>query len=138
MLDDVTREARCFCGDLTLTLKGEPLYVSSCACTRCQRRTGAFFGVTVYARPEQVEAGSGATQTFKPPYGSTTFHRCARCGTSMWWAPDGEDDWVGLAGGCFAGQDLPAPQRMVYTATKHPYVCVPDGVPTYEDGPPED
>src|SRR5688572_26405267 len=135
MQDDVTREARCFCGDLKLTVKGEPSFVSSCACTRCQRRTGAFYGVTVYVRPGQIVARSGATQTF--PAGSSTLHRCARCGTSLWWAFDWDDDLIGVAGGCFAGQDLPSPQRMVFTATKHPYVCVPEGVPTYEDGPPE-
>jgi len=136
MQDDVTREARCFCGDLTLAVRGDPLFVSSCACTRCQRRTGAFYGVTVYVRPSQIVARSGATDTCNVS-GATVFHRCARCGTSMWWVPEGEDDIVGVAGGCFAGQDLPSPQRMVYTATKHPYVCVPDGVPTWEDGPPE-
>ena len=48
MQDDVTREGRCWCGDLSVTIKGDPFYVSSCACTRCQRRTGAFYGVTVY------------------------------------------------------------------------------------------
>ena len=137
MQGDVTREARCWCGDLRLTLKGDPFYVSSCACTRCQRRTGGFFGVTVYARPEQIAARSGETQTFKLPDGSTTFHRCARCGTNLWWVPDEEDDVIGLAGGCFVGQNLPAPQRMVYTATRHPWVCVPEGLPEYEDAAPE-
>ena len=137
MHDDVTREARCFCGGLTLTLKGDPIFVSSCACTRCQRRTGAFYGVTVYVRPEQVVATSGEAQTFQLDGATTTFHRCARCGTSMWWVPEGADDILGVAGGCLVGQDLPSPQRMVYTATKHPWVCVPEGLPTWEDGPPE-
>src|SRR5690349_14728667 len=118
MQDEVTREARCFCGDLKLTLKGDPFFVSSCACTRCQRRTGAFYGVTVYVRPEQIVARSGETHTCNVS-GSTVFHRCARCGANMWWVPEGEDDVVGLAGGCFAGQNLPSPQRMVFTESKH-------------------
>jgi hypothetical protein len=136
MQDDVTREARCFCGGLTLTLRGDPVFVSSCACTRCQRRTGAFYGVTVYVRPDQIVARQGETHTCNVS-GSTVFHRCAHCGTSMWWVPEGADDVVGVAGGCFAGQDLPSPHRMVFTATAHPYVCVPDGVPTWDDAEPE-
>jgi len=130
------RQAACVCGQLRLSLKGEPLYVSSCCCTRCQRRTGGFFGVTVYARPDQVVAGSGRTQTFHLPDGSTTFHRCADCGTNLWWVPDDVDDVIGLAGGCFVGQDLPAPQRMVWVEHKHPFVQVPTGLPTF-DGPPD-
>jgi hypothetical protein len=137
MQDLVTRTARCWCGDLAATLEGEPFYVSSCACTRCQRRTGSFFGVTVYYRPQQMVARSGATDTFHLPDGSTTFHRCARCGSNVWWVPDEEDDVIGVAGGCLVGQDLPSPQRLVFAATKHPYVQVPPGVPVYDDAAPE-
>lgn len=129
MADDVTRAARCFCGDLQLTIRGDPVFVSSCACTRCQRRTGAFYGVTVYVRPAQITARSGATHTFRLDGATTTFHRCARCGTSLWWVPDVDEDVVGVAGGAFAGEDLPAPQRMVFTASAHPFVCVPPGTP---------
>ncbi|MBA4012679.1 MAG: aldehyde-activating protein [Phenylobacterium sp.] len=137
MTHQMTRMGRCFCGDLSVTIAGDPLLVSSCACTRCQRRTGSFFGVTVYVRPDQIVARTGTSDTFQAPGATTTFHRCARCGTSLWWVPDDEDDIVGMAGGCFAGQDLPAPQRMVHTATRHPFVCTPPGLPEHEDGPPE-
>jgi hypothetical protein len=137
MTDLVTRTARCFCGDLSATIQGEPVLVSSCACTRCQRRTGSFFGVTVYVRPDQIVSRTGETHEFQLSETSAIIRRCARCASSLWWTLPGEDDIVGLAGGCFAGQDLPAPQRMVFTATRHPFVCVPPGLPEYEDGPPE-
>jgi hypothetical protein len=133
-----TRTAACFCGDLAVTLEGEPLLVSSCCCTRCQRRTGAFFGVTVYFRPAQMVARTGEERTFRRDDATTTFHFCVRCGTSVWYAPDDPaEDVIGVSGGCFADPTLPSPMRMVFTATKHPYVRPPPGVPTYEDGPPE-
>jgi hypothetical protein len=114
------------------------MLVSSCCCTRCQRRTGGFFGVTAYFHPSQMVARQGEASTFQRSEGSATFHFCPRCGSNVWWLfPDEEDDVIGVAGGCFADPELPSPVRMVFTATKHPYVRPPPGVPTYEDGPPE-
>jgi hypothetical protein len=135
MPEPVVREARCACGELSITMEGEPLLVSSCCCTRCQRRTGALFGVTVYFRPDQMIARQGSWVTFHRPDGSTTFHFCPRCGSSLWWAPDQDDDVIGVAGGCFADPTLPSPQRMVFTRHKHPYVRPPDEVPLHEDAP---
>ena len=40
-----TRHAACSCGQLRLTVEGEPVRVSICHCLACQRRTGSVFGV---------------------------------------------------------------------------------------------
>jgi hypothetical protein len=136
MTQAVERVAECRCGALAVTMRGEPVLVSSCCCTRCQRRTGAFFGVTVYFHPGQMVAHRGNPQTYRPA-GSATFRFCGACGSSLWWAFDDDDDVLGVSGGCFADPTLPSPQRMVFTSTKHPYVQPPPGVPTYEDAAPE-
>ena len=133
----VEREAGCWCGDFAVTLRGEPVMVSSCCCTRCQRRTGSFVGVTVYFHPSQMVARRGESATFHHPDGSTTFHFCPRCGGNIWWGPFEEDDVIGVAGGAFADKTLPSPQRMVWTENRHPFVCTPEGVPTFEGPPPE-
>ena len=133
-----TREACCACGDLKLTLEGAPMLVSACCCTRCQRRTGSFFGVTAYFRPDQLVRREGEAKAFHRPDGTTSFDFCPRCGSSLWWTPDmgeGEDDVIGVAGGAFADPTLPGPHRMTHTATGHPFVTSPRGIPTYEDGP---
>jgi hypothetical protein len=132
-----TRTARCRCGEFTLTLEGDPFRVSSCACTRCQRRTGAFFGVTAYFRPDQLTANAGASVSFHPADGETTFHFCPRCGSTLWWRPDDAEDVIGVAGGSFIDPALPSPIRMVFCATRHPYVRVPEGVAEYPDAPPD-
>ena len=36
-----TRRAACSCGQLHLTIEGEPSRISMCHCLECQRRTGA-------------------------------------------------------------------------------------------------
>ena len=131
-----TRDARCACGDFRLTLAGEPMLVSACCCTRCQRRTGSFFGVTVYYRPDQLTASTGESRAFHRPDGETTFHFCPRCGSSLMWIPDDEDMVIGVAGGAFADPTLPGPHRITHRATGHPFVPAPEGVPVYPDAPP--
>lgn len=135
MTATIEREASCWCGDLGVTLRGEPMLVSSCCCTRCQRRTGSFFGVTVYFHPDQMVARRGTPATFHLPEGAAEFHFCSRCGSNIWWRPFDEDDVIGVAGGAFADPTLPGPQRMVWTGKRHPFVCVPAGVPEFVEGP---
>ena len=111
---------------------------SICCCTRCQRRTGSFFGVTSYFRPSQVEARTGGEKTFHLPEGETTFHLCPQCGTSLWYEPDDASaDMIGVSGGCFTDKTLPSPVRMVQTVNRHPFVRTPPGTPEYEEWPPE-
>ena len=131
-MPEIVRAARCACGDMRLGLSGEPLFVSSCCCTRCQRRTGSFFGVTVYYRPAQMIERSGPEAIFRPVGATTGFRFCPRCGTTLWWAPDDDDENViGVAGGAFADVSLPAPRRMVHAEHRHPFVRPPDGLPIY-------
>ena len=130
-----TREASCACGDFRLTLEGEPMLVSACCCTRCQRRTGSFFGVTAYFRPEQLTARSGESRTFQRE-GGAAIHFCPRCGSSLLWFLQDEETVIGIAGGAFADPTLPGPHRISHRATGHPFVQAPPGVPVYEDGPP--
>jgi hypothetical protein len=131
-------EAACACGAFRLTLEGEPMLVSTCCCTRCQRRTGSYFGVTAYFRPAQLVGQAGEAATFHRPDGSTTFHFCPTCGSSLLWVPDdAADDVIGVAGGAFADPALPGPHRMTHAATGHPFVTSPAGIPVYPDAPPD-
>jgi hypothetical protein len=49
-----TREATCHCGQLRLTVEGEPFNVSICSCLACQRRTGSAFGMQAGYKADQV------------------------------------------------------------------------------------
>jgi hypothetical protein len=48
-----TRRAACSCGQLYLTVEGEPSRVWMCHCLECQRRTGAVIGNLARFRREQ-------------------------------------------------------------------------------------
>jgi len=48
-----TRRAVCSCGQLHLTIDGEPSRISVCHCLECQRRTGAVISNQARLRREQ-------------------------------------------------------------------------------------
>jgi hypothetical protein len=49
-----TRHAACSCGQLHLTIDGEPARVSMCHCLECQRRTGAVISNQARFTPDQI------------------------------------------------------------------------------------
>jgi hypothetical protein len=62
--DDVMRTASCQCGQLSLTVEGEPALVSVCNCTRCQKRSGSAFAVSSRWNSSQVRDRSGKGLTY--------------------------------------------------------------------------
>ena len=51
----IERNGGCVCGSIRFKATGEPLRVTLCHCTWCQRRTGTAFGTEVVFNGEQVE-----------------------------------------------------------------------------------
>jgi hypothetical protein len=52
------RIAKCSCGNLTVTARGEPLDVYLCNCTACQRGTGTAFSYAAIF-PESAVSSAG-------------------------------------------------------------------------------
>jgi len=138
MSDPSLWEAACSCGDLQIRLRGDPNYVSSCCCQACQRRSGSLYGVTAFFAEDQVEGTEGTATEFHRIAESgngLTFHFCPRCGSSVWWKAEARPGSVCVAGGAFADTSFPAPQRMLWTEHRHPWICTPEGLPIFPKGP---
>jgi len=132
------RKAACACGDLSITLEGEPEMVSSCCCQQCQKRTGSFFGVTAFFLQEQIVARAGKDKTFQRVGESghpLIFHFCPECGATVYWYPLARPGKVAVAVGAFADADFPPPQRMIWTEHRHPWVRTPEGIKLYDKAP---
>jgi hypothetical protein len=56
-----TRRAACNCGQLRLTIEGDPARISLCHCLECQRRTGAVISNQARFRREQLTFAGQAT-----------------------------------------------------------------------------
>jgi hypothetical protein len=138
MTEGTVREATCCCGQLKIRLAGDPEYVSSCCCQACQRRSGSFFAVTAFFAEGQVVETVGERSDYRRIGESgkpLDFHFCPKCGSTVWWEPHARPGRVAVAAGMFADAAFPAPQRMIWTAHRHPWVVTPEGLPLYDRAP---
>ena len=55
------RKAACSCGQLQVTVRGDPTRVAMCHCLECQRRTGSTFGVQAFYPRAQVRLAKDAS-----------------------------------------------------------------------------
>ncbi|MFL5236938.1 MAG: GFA family protein [Rhizomicrobium sp.] len=118
-----TRTAHCACRQLRVEADGEPLLVSMCHCTECQRRTGSPFGVGAWYPTEKVRI-RGETKTFARPVEDRTVtnHFCPNCGGTMLWEASKREGLIAVAVGMFGNPDFPPPNRSIYEDTKHHWI----------------
>ena len=131
------RTATCYCGQLGIEVRGEPLGVGVCHCLACQRRTGSIFAaLAAFAAPYEV-FGIATEFVRTGDQGSKfRFHFCPICGTTLYHTEEGrEQSSVGVAVGAFADPDFPAPQDSVYECRRHAWVQLPAGIRSYETDP---
>ena len=130
----MTRTATCACGQLQVTVEGDPDRVLACNCRECQRRTGSVFGVSAYFRDAQVVAIEGETRTFSRASGGLRFDTrfCPSCGTSVLWRSSALPDHLAVAVGCFADLMFPPPAVVAWTAEQHPWVRFPESCRSFE------
>jgi hypothetical protein len=119
----LARLATCACGQFTVTCDGEPSKVSLCHCLDCQKRTGSSHGIAAFFPRAKVKP-SGEAKKFSRPSDSgfaVTFHFCPNCGSSVYWEAGRMPEMIGVAVGCFADPDFPAPSQAVYGQRRHPW-----------------
>jgi hypothetical protein len=126
-----SRNAACSCGQLHLTIEGEPSRISMCHCLACQRRTGAVLSNQARFNRDQITVvGKSSTWTRTAESGNTlTYHFCPVCGSTVYWDGTGFPGQVMVAIGSFADPDFPAPTIAVWEQTRHPWVSLPADVP---------
>lgn len=124
-----TRLASCSCGQLTAQVAGEPVRISICHCLACQRRTGSAFGEQArFSRNGVSISGASSEYVRTGDEGSrVTFHFCPRCGATVYYEPEGMEDFLVVPVGAFADPSFPAPRVSVYEARKHQWVVPPAG-----------
>ena len=119
------RRASCSCGNLSITLNGDPEWVLVCHCLECQKATGAPFGVSTYWPKSAVAEirGESSSYTRGSDVGrNLTNHFCPTCGGRLFWYAGFAPESIGVAIGNFEVQDLPPPRDEFWTIRRHPWV----------------
>ncbi len=126
-----TRHAACSCGQLHLTIEGEPARVSMCHCLECQRRTGAVISNQArFPRGQVAVAGKSTTWTRRAESGNLLiFHFCPACGSTVYWEGEGFPGHLAVAIGNFADPNFPPPTIAVWEEQRHPWVSLPPDTP---------
>jgi hypothetical protein len=82
-----THGGGCVCGAVRFVTNGEPLRVTVCHCTWCQRRTGSGFAVEPVFNADQVQVSGGPISRYR--HVSDESGRwleqefCTKCGTTV-------------------------------------------------------
>jgi len=128
------RLATCACGAIRLNVEGDPHVVSMCHCQVCQRRTGSTYSVHAYFSRRCVKIeGSPKTYSRTAESGrAIESYFCPDCGSTMFWGHPLDASQIGIPVGAFADPSFPLPEVSIFMPYKHPWIVVPDGVPTYE------
>jgi hypothetical protein len=121
------RIASCSCGELTAAATGDPIRVSVCHCLACQRRTGSAFAAQARFPRTDVEIRGQSTSFVRigDSGNKTTFHFCGKCGATVHFDMESQQDVIAIPVGAFADPTFPHPSRSVYEDYKHPWVELP-------------
>lgn len=124
---------RCLCGAVRFEVEGTLRGIVVCHCSLC-RRSGTLAGA--YTRTADRSAlrvldPSSALAVHVDPGGRERSF-CGRCGSSLFWAADG-DEGVSISAGALDDDDLPVIAH-IYAASAARWEHIPDGVPRHAEG----
>jgi hypothetical protein len=78
------RHGSCFCGKVSVTVKGAPRGVSICHCRTCQVLLGAPFGIQSMHSPENFECNVPTEELWSLQTSKmVTRYRCPHCGSPV-------------------------------------------------------
>jgi hypothetical protein len=134
-------EGGCLCADIRYRTLSEPVRVTICHCTFCQKLTGAAFLVEpIFKKQEVVFSGTAprryvhCSDTSKKEVG---INFCSRCGTTLFLDFERFPDILGLCGGTFDNPNWferdTEKCRHIFTRSAQTGVLLPPGVATYSE-----
>lgn len=130
-------EGGCACGHVRFRMTSAPIIVHGCHCRFCQRMTGSAFAVNIMIETDRLEMTSEGRAEMVPtpsalPEGQT-FLRCPKCRCALWSHHSQLGETIALVNaGALDHAEVFPPDVHCYTASKHPWIGLPDDVPQFE------
>lgn len=127
----------CACSGVRYRMAGASMFVHARHCKRCQRLSGAAFGVNAPIETDRVAVlkGQPAPSSYTTEAGHRhTLVRCPACGVALWSHHPFFGPRIAMVavGTLDAGHDF-QPQIHCFTRFRLPWVALPPGVPVTED-----
>ena len=130
---EASYEGRCTCGQVRYRLTSMPMFVHCCHCRWCQRETGSAFVINALIEADRVELLDGEPEIVMTPSASgrgQKISRCPSCRVAVWSNYAGFGDEVRFVRvGTLLEPDRLPPDIHIFTASKQPWVVLPDDVP---------
>ena len=134
-----SHEGGCLCGAVRYTTHGNPMRVTVCHCTWCQRRTGSAFAVESLFKVEQVEI-TGKLNHFRSISDESgrwiELDFCPKCGTNIGFTFERLPDARMVDSGTFDGTSWVSPDRhefrYIFLRSAQPWSEVPEGAQKFE------
>ena len=135
--EDFALEGGCACGAVRYRMTDRPIVVHCCHCRWCQRETGSAFVINAMIESDRVAVLKGAPETVLTPSESgkgQRIVRCPDCRVALWSHYAGAGDVLKfLRVGTLDDPDRLPPEIHVFTASKQPWVILPEGVPAFPE-----
>lgn len=123
----------CTCRAIRYELRSAPLFVHCCHCRWCQRETGSAFVINALLEADRVVLTAGTPNVVLTPSNSgkgQKISRCPTCCVAVWSNYAGGRDAIRFVRvGTLDEPDRLPPDIHIYTASKQPWVVLPEGVP---------
>ena len=122
--------ATCACGQASISVNAMPAMHGICHCTNCKRRTGSAFGISAYFAKSAVVAQTGETKVYalhnETHDHDQERHFCIRCGTTLFWFVSTLPEMIGIAGGCFADEEMGEPTYSTTDRKRKQWLNIPE------------
>src|SRR5688572_23409679 len=135
MADDATFSLTggCTCRAIRYELRSAPIFVHCCHCRWCQRETGSAFVINAMLEADRVVLTAGTPNVVLTPSNSgkgQKISRCPTCCVAVWSNYAGGRDAIRFVRvGTLDEPDRLPPDIHIFTASKQPWVVLPEGVP---------
>jgi len=130
-------EGGCTCGAVRYRMESKPIVVHCCHCCWCQRETGTSYALNAIIEADRVTLLQGNPEMVLTPSNSgkgQSICRCPECHIALWSNYSGAGDKVHFVrvGTLDEAYRLP-PDIHIFTASKQPWVIIPDGHLAFEE-----
>ena len=130
-------EGRCTCGSVRYQLESAPMFVNCCHCSWCQRETGSSYVLNALIESDRFTVLEGTPEMILTPSASgkgQQIWRCPECRVALrsHYAGFGENISFVRVGTLDDAASI-TPDAHVFTATKQPWVQIPDDHQSFDE-----